>query len=99
MYMPRSIRLILNASAPSLPLPGRYFDVITAFSVFTHIDEDLESAWLLELRRILTPGGLLYVTIQDEAFWEAMPSWYLANLRGTVNGKHLTEDSPFPSPR
>ena len=34
-------------------------------AVFTHID-DLADAWLLELQRILEPGGMLYVTIHDE---------------------------------
>jgi hypothetical protein len=33
--------------------------------VFTHID-DLADAWLLELKRILQPGGRLYITIHDK---------------------------------
>jgi hypothetical protein len=33
--------------------------------VFTHIF-DLEECWLLELRRIVCPGGRLYLTIHDE---------------------------------
>lgn len=35
-----------------------------AGSVFTHIDEHLTS-WLLELRRLLLPDGVAYVTIHD----------------------------------
>jgi len=49
---------------PHLPFEDRYFDFIYCGSVFTHID-DLTEAWLLELRRILSPTGRLYITIQD----------------------------------
>jgi SAM-dependent methyltransferase len=41
---------------PHLPFEDRYFDLIYCASVFTHID-DLADAWLLELRRIMRPGG------------------------------------------
>jgi ubiquinone/menaquinone biosynthesis C-methylase UbiE len=50
---------------PHLPFADEYFDLIYAGSVFTHID-DLADAWFLELRRMLKPGGRLYVTIHDE---------------------------------
>lgn len=50
---------------PHLPFEDGYFDLIYAGSVFTHID-DLVDSWLLELRRILKPNGCLYVTIHDE---------------------------------
>jgi SAM-dependent methyltransferase len=49
---------------PHLPFEDRYFDLIHAGSVFTHID-DLVDSWLLELRRLLKPGGRLYLTIHD----------------------------------
>ena len=49
---------------PHLPFEDRYFDLIYAGSVFTHID-DLVDSWLLELRRLLKPGGRLYLTIHD----------------------------------
>ncbi len=50
---------------PHLPFEDGYFDLIYAGSVFTHID-DLADAWFLELRRILKPGGLAYITIQEQ---------------------------------
>jgi len=49
---------------PHLPFEDRSFDLIYAGSVFTHID-DLVDSWLLELRRLLRPGGHLYLTIHD----------------------------------
>jgi SAM-dependent methyltransferase len=59
-----------NALAPPLDLDSGTFDLIYATSVFTHIDA-LWSRWLLELRRILKPGGLLVSTWVGPGFWEA----------------------------
>jgi ubiquinone/menaquinone biosynthesis C-methylase UbiE len=50
---------------PHLPFEDRYFDFIYCGSVFTHID-DLAEAWLLELKRVLRPGGRAYVTVHDK---------------------------------
>jgi SAM-dependent methyltransferase len=50
---------------PSLPFEDSSFALIYCGSLFTHID-DMADAWLLELHRILRPGGRLYVTIHDE---------------------------------
>lgn len=55
----------VTTKIPHLPFRDRFFDLIYCGSVFTHI-EDLEESWLLELGRILEPGGRLYVTIHDE---------------------------------
>ena len=53
-----------TTSFPHLPFEDAYFDLIYSFSVFTHIC-DLAEAWLLELRRILRRGGVLYLTVHD----------------------------------
>ena len=54
----------ITTTNPHLPFPDNYFDVIYAGSVFTHID-DLADTWMLELRRIMKPGGRAYITIHD----------------------------------
>jgi SAM-dependent methyltransferase len=49
-------------SIPALPptsLPSDRFDVVVCVSIFTHLDEPMQLAWLKELARILRPGGLL----------------------------------------
>ena len=46
---------------PPLALGDESLDLVYACSVFTHI-ADLWSAWLLELHRVLKPGGLLIAT-------------------------------------
>jgi SAM-dependent methyltransferase len=62
---------------PHLPFEDRYFGFIYAGSVFTHI-ADLEDAWFQELRRVLRPGGSLYVTIHDKHTIEILrrESWH-----------------------
>ena len=54
-----------NTTAPHLPFEDNSFGLVFAGSVWTHIGE-LDDAWLLEMRRILRPGGRLYITISDE---------------------------------
>jgi hypothetical protein len=54
-------------------------DLISAYSVFTHI-EAFETTWLMELRRILRPGGIAWVTVHTERTWAQMaPGWPLHN--------------------
>jgi SAM-dependent methyltransferase len=96
--MPTDVRIFVNGFAPPLPIPDAHFDVVTAFSVFTHIDE-LESPWLLELRRILKPGGLLYATVHDERLWEVKSDELLESINKSRNGTEVTADTPFPTER
>lgn len=70
--MPSAIRVFLNGYLPILPIEDRSIDLITAMSVFTHIDET-ETGWLMELRRILRPGGIAIITIHSEDTWQHMP--------------------------
>jgi SAM-dependent methyltransferase len=55
---------VTTTTIPHLPFPDGYFDLVYAGSVFSHI-ADLADAWLLELKRILAPRGMLYVTVHD----------------------------------
>lgn len=68
-HLPDAINGTVNSSAPKLSYPDNAFDIVTAFSVFTHIDKN-EIEWLLELKRTVRPGGILYLTIHNDATWE-----------------------------
>jgi SAM-dependent methyltransferase len=61
-------RFYVSAERP-LPHPDGYFDLVYAISVFTHITGDW-AEWLLELRRILKPDGLLLATFIGPLSWE-----------------------------
>ncbi len=70
-HLPDRVKPVFNHCLPALPLPDNYLDLVSAFSVFTHIDT-FETAWLAELRRILRPGGLAYLTVHNEDTWQIL---------------------------
>lgn len=72
-------RFVTCTAYPHLPFEDNFFTHIYGISIFTH-GLHLADAWLMELRRILKPGGHLMVTVHTEAsldefkhgFW---PPW------------------------
>jgi ubiquinone/menaquinone biosynthesis C-methylase UbiE len=50
---------------PHLPFSDSSMDIVYAASVFTQFSQ-LVDAWLLEISRVLRPGGHLYVTVHDK---------------------------------
>ena len=74
-----------SQTLPHLPFADGTFKFICGFSVFTHLIV-MRDMWLLELRRILRPGGCITLTIHDENTWawfrkNGMPPWMPAELR------------------
>jgi SAM-dependent methyltransferase len=69
-WYPSGIEVFQNTYNAFLPIESNSISLISAMSVFTHIDES-ETSWLMELRRILRPGGLLLATVHDENTWRA----------------------------
>jgi SAM-dependent methyltransferase len=61
-----------NRLGPPLPLPSESIDVAHAVSVLTHLPEDLQHAWLAELRRVLRPGGLLVVSTHGDRYLDRL---------------------------
>ncbi len=68
-FMPSDFCVYTGSTLPTLPFPDNHFDVIYGFSIFTHIKFHWDM-WLLELKRILKPGGLLIQTIHTENAWK-----------------------------
>ena len=52
-----------NELAPPLALNDASVDFIYARSVFTHLTEALTFQWMQEMRRVLRPGGCIYLTM------------------------------------
>ncbi|MDP2793586.1 MAG: class I SAM-dependent methyltransferase [Sulfurisoma sp.] len=52
-----------------LPVGDRRFDLIYAFSVFTHLSERATRASMQTLLRYLKPDGLLVITIRPVEYW------------------------------
>ena len=70
---------------PPLPFPDAYFDLVVAYSVFTHLEREVQKAWLAEMRRVLAPSGLLLATVHGEfaalfAFPDRLPRTFSGRL-------------------
>lgn len=68
-YWPKDITVFTGTVIPTLPLPDNSVDVIYGMSVFTHIKYHWD-AWIMELKRVLKPGGVLMQTIHAETAWK-----------------------------
>lgn len=51
---------------PPLAFPDAHFDLVFNHSVFSHLDERYQDAWLSELRRVVKPGGDLVLSVAGE---------------------------------
>jgi SAM-dependent methyltransferase len=54
---------VCTHKVPPLPYQGGHFDVIYGISVFTHLNESMQDLWIMELRRVLKPDGVLIFTV------------------------------------
>lgn len=56
----------VNGGMPPLDYPDATFDLVYNHSVFTHLDEEYQDAWLAELRRVTKPGGTILLTVHGD---------------------------------
>lgn len=68
---------------PPTALPAATFDLIIAYSVFSHLSEEAATAWIKEFARVLKPGGMIAVTTQGRSFLD-----YCASLRKSERFDH-----------
>jgi SAM-dependent methyltransferase len=73
----RHATFVKNELAPPLPFSNERFDFVFANSVFTHLSEPLQFAWIDEIQRILRPGGLLLMTTMGKKMVEDDSPWAL----------------------
>jgi SAM-dependent methyltransferase len=62
----RGLRKVKKGAAEELPYGDGEFDLITALDVVEHLDDDL--AGLKEMRRVLRPGGRLFLFVPTFMF-------------------------------
>lgn len=62
------VEAAVNGLSPPLPYDDDIFDLVYAFSVMTHLSEDLQHVWMRECRRVLKPGGYLLFSTLGEYF-------------------------------
>jgi len=56
----------VNPHMPPMVYKDETFDLIYSISIFTHLPEDMQFAWLSELRRVAKPGAYLMLTTHGE---------------------------------
>lgn len=96
--LPSRLQVFENGLHPPLDVPAGRFDLVYALSVFTHINEDW-AGWLLEMQRILAPGGLLLATFLGPAMWDWLAGQQLEEDEvGMISCKNsfLEGDVPLP---
>lgn len=64
----RFAKFQVNTLKGRLPYPDERFDLVYAFSVFTHMSDALQRNWIAELWRVLRSGGYLYLTVHGEYY-------------------------------
>jgi SAM-dependent methyltransferase len=63
-------RWIANDGLPPLHFDDGRFDLVLGYSVFNHLNERYQDAWLAELRRLVCPGGILLLSISGPRMLE-----------------------------
>ena len=75
------VTFTVNDASPPLPYEEASFDLVYGISVFTHLDEPPQLAWLEELRRVLRPGGIALLTTHGPSLQEGLRPDQRAALR------------------
>jgi SAM-dependent methyltransferase len=65
-------RFETNGAMPPTRYPDGTFDFVYGISVFTHLNEDMQFAWLTELKRIARPEALLLLSVHGR---RDLPAW------------------------
>jgi len=81
---------------PPVQLPEESYDVIYLYSVFSHLNEEVQLQWANEFARLLKPGGILLATTQARRFVE-----FCATLRAKPVQESAWHESlarSFPDP-
>ena len=64
----RNVSFLKNELEPPLPFGDATFDCVYAISIFTHLSEKMNYAWIKELFRIIKPGGILIFTTHGNIY-------------------------------
>ena len=67
-----NVSFSINELAPPSGFQSGFFDLVYAFSIITHLSEELHEKWINEIRLTLKPGGFLLITTQGKAFREKL---------------------------
>lgn len=76
------LQVRLTPLAPPTGYEANSFDFIYALSLFTHMAEEVQHAWVAEFKHILRPGGmLLFTTLGSEWAQSRLPAHDLSRFQ------------------
>lgn len=87
-YLPE-IEYSHTSLLPPLPFPAHRFDWIYGLSVMTHLNESTTTAWLNEMKRVLTRRGVLLVTLNGTNVRHAL---LRSEVEGYEKGEFIVRD-------
>jgi hypothetical protein len=90
------VGLITVRPYPPTVLRDRIADAIFSFSVFSHLSPSAHIAWAEELGRLVSPGGMVFMTVLDEAFLDVVESAQRARDEGSIDPFAESLASCFP---
>lgn len=80
----------------TLPFEGIYFDLVYAFSVFTHLSEKTMYCALRAIRARIKEDGLLVVTVRPVEYWDRRKEAWLPGKNATdLKAEHLERGFAF----
>ena len=89
--LPSVGKFSVNDKLPPFPFDDNAFDLVYSISIFTHLPEDMQFAWLGELNRVLKPSGYAILTTHGSSLF---PSHLLsAEITSEFNEKEFTTTS------
>ena len=71
------------ASIDDLPFEDNSFDVVVSFETIEHVKAEVQDRFLMEVKRVLTPTGLLIISTPDKKFY--------SDFTGIKNPFHIKE--------
>lgn len=83
------VRSAVNRLEPPLPYADARFDLVYALSIFTHLTEHQQRAWIAELRRVTRPGGHVLFTTHGPTMRFADPDWPTPDMRAGLEAGEL----------
>lgn len=95
-HLPK-IDFVAGPLMPPLPYPDASFDLVFGISMMTHLARDVQDAWLGEIKRILTPGGIALLTFKGDSSVAFTSSYlnreWMDEYYETGVGRYLTDGS------
>lgn len=63
----------IRGSIEKLPLPDASVDVVISFETIEHVTEELQEAFLREIKRVLKPNGLSIISTPEKLYYTDIP--------------------------